>query len=370
MALLKIWMSRRTALAATVLASWPFQVSADSAFSPQRPIMLPSIRPATPRDVPGIVALLTQAALERRSLDRLLWRPAADAQTRVEGAVGAALEGTEAPARELWLIAERSSRIAGVTHAITVPVPPIYDGAEGPPGLLLDDCFVSADAPPGTAEALLVATEAALRSAGASNLIASCPVAGPLHRLYESRGYEPVTLYMARHRLSPNAVPLTARSASGEDVPAIVRLSAEHRRTLAEVNPRFWRIHPEADRRFDAWMRYSLTLKDRDMFVAAVAAEVHGYIIAQPCSPLLVPIAHEIGAIGVIDDFYDEDFGNVSALSNSGSSGEDLLEAAENALARRAVDSAIVVCPAAWPSKVSLLERRGYRTAKVWMVRR
>ena len=98
--------------------------------------MLPSIRPATPRDVPGIVALLTQAALERRSLDRLLWRPAADAQTRVEGAVGAALEGTEAPARELWLIAERSSPIAGVTHAITVPVPPIYDGAEGPPGIV------------------------------------------------------------------------------------------------------------------------------------------------------------------------------------------------------------------------------------------
>jgi hypothetical protein len=138
-------------------------------------------------------------------------------------------------------------------------------------------------------------------------------------------------------------------------VPGIVRLSAEHRRTLAEVNPRFWHIHPEADRRFDAWMRHSLTLKDRDMFVAAVAAEVQGYIIAQPCSPLLVPIAHEIAAIGIIDDFYDENFANVSALSSCGSSGEDLLAAAENAFARRAVDSAIVVCPAAWPSKVSLL---------------
>jgi hypothetical protein len=175
---------------------------------------------------------------------------------------------------------------------------------------------------------------------------------------------------MARHRLRPDAVPLTVRPASAEDVPGIVRLSAEHRRTLAEVNPRFWHIHPEADRRFDAWMRHSLTLKDRDMFVAAVAAEVQGYIIAQPCSPLLVPIAHEIAAIGIIDDFYDENFANVSALSSSGSSGEDLLAAAENAFARRAVDSAIVVCPAAWPSKVSLLVQRGYRTAKLWMVRR
>jgi hypothetical protein len=133
MALLKIWMSRPTALAATVLASWPFQASADPAFSPQRPIMPPSIRPAKPRDMAGIVALLTQAALERRSLDPLLWRLAADAQTRVERAVGAALKRTEAPAQELWLIAERSSRIVGVTHAILVPVPPIYDRAEGPP---------------------------------------------------------------------------------------------------------------------------------------------------------------------------------------------------------------------------------------------
>ena len=33
-------------------------------------------------------------------------------------------------------------------------------------------------------------------------------------------------------------------------------------------------------------------------------------------------------------------------------------------------DSALVVCPAAWPSKISLLERSGYRTAKLWMLRR
>jgi hypothetical protein len=263
-----------------------------------------------------------------------------------------------------------SSRIVGVTHAMMVPVPPIYDGSAGPPGLLLDDCFTSADAPSGTAEALLVATEAALRTAGAPRLIASCPAAGPLRSLYERHGYEPVTLYMVKHRFSPDALPRPVRPAGAEDVPGIVKLSAKHRKTLAELNPQFWHIHSEADTRFDAWMHRSLTLKDRDMLVAAVAREVHGYVIAQPYSPILVPTAHEIAGIGVIDDFYDEDFANISAVSGSGASGENLLAGAESAFARRAVDSALVVCPAAWSSKVSLLERRGYRTAKLWMLMR
>jgi hypothetical protein len=154
------------------------------------------------------------------------------------------------------------------------------------------------------------------------------------------------------------------RAAGADDVPGIVKLSAEHRKTLARVNPRFWHIHPEADTRFDAWMRRSLTLTDRDMLVAVAAGEVQGYIIAQPVAPLLVPAAHEIAGIGVIDDFYDVDFADV------GSGGRNLLSAAESAFARRAVDSALVVCPAAWSSKVALLERMGYRAAKLWMLKR
>ncbi|HEX5958861.1 MAG TPA: hypothetical protein VFY92_09430, partial [Hyphomicrobiaceae bacterium] len=134
-----------------------------------------------------------------------------------------------------------------------VPVPPIYIG--GGPGLLLDDCFISTGAPPGTVEALLVATETALTTAGAAALVASCPAAGPLRPLYERHGYEPVTLYMAKHGFSPGALPRGVRPAGAEDVPAIVKLSAEHRRTLAQVNSRFWHIHPEADSRFDGWMR-------------------------------------------------------------------------------------------------------------------
>ncbi len=332
--------------------------------------MPPSIRLATLKDLPAIVALLIQDAEARRSLDPVLWRVAGDASTRIENAVGPALNGSQAAARELWFVAEHAGRIVGVTHAMLVPVPPIYDGSAGPPGLLLDDCFISVDGPSGTAEALLAATEAALIAAGAPRLVVSCPAAGLLRPLYERHGYEPVTLYMAKHRLGPDARSSSVRTASAEDVPGIVRRSAQHRSMLARINRRFWHIHPEADRRFDAWMRRSLTLRDRDMLVSVEAGEVRGYVIAQPIAPLLVPAAHEIAAMGVIDDFYDEDLADISALPNGGSSAESLLAAAESAFARRAIDSALVVCPVGWASKIALLEQRGYQTAKLWMLKR
>src|SRR5262249_42069500 len=157
-------------------------------------------------------------------------------------------------------------------------------------------------------------------------------------------------------------------------VPGIVRLSADHRRTLAALNPRFWHIHAEADSRFDQWMRRSLTLADRDMLVAPTQASaqagmqgpaIQGYVIAQPCSPLLVPPVDDCAALGVIDDFYDQDSADVAAVTNDGASATDLLAAAEAAFARRRIDSALVVCPAAWSSKIEPLERRGYRTAKL-----
>jgi predicted N-acetyltransferase YhbS len=332
--------------------------------------MAPAIRPATPLDLSGIVALLTQDARERNALDPLLWRLATHASTRIEAAVGGALNASRAPAQEFWFVAEHAGQVVGATHAMLVPVPPIYDALAGSPGLLLDDCFVSAEASPGTAEALLAATEAALKAAGASLLVASCLASGPLRPLYERHGYEAVTLYMAKHGLSIDTPVPCVRPATVEDVPGIVARSAQHRRMLARINPRFWHIHPEADRRFDAWMRRSLTFGDRDMFVSVEAGEVHGYVIAQPVAPLLVPAAHEIAGIGIIDDFYDDDLADVATFSNGGSNAESLLAAAESAFARRAVDSALVVCPAAWPSKVALLERRAYRPAKLWMLKR
>lgn len=179
-------------LAATALATCSLQGSADLPSSALEPIVSLSIRPATPRDLSAIVALLIQDAHERRSGDPQLWRLAPDAPARVERAVGATLNRADMPAREQWLLAEHSRQIVGLVHAMIVPVPPIY-APPGAPGLFLDDCFTSADAPPGTAEALLVASEAVLRTEGAADLIVSCPAAGRLRPLYERHGYEPVT---------------------------------------------------------------------------------------------------------------------------------------------------------------------------------
>ena len=230
--------------------------------------------------------------------------------------------------------------------------------------------MVAPDAPPETADALLAATEAALREAGAGDLIASCPAAGPWRRVYERHGYDPVTLYMAKHGFGTQPEQPGVRAATPDDVPAIVRLSADHRRTLARLNLRFWRPHPEADGRFEQWMRYSLTLRDRAMLVAGATSAVHGYIIAQPASALLIPAPHDIAAIGTIDDFYDQDLADAAVSANDGATAAHLLAAAEAAFAQRGMQAALAVCPAAWTSKKALLERAGYRTAKLWMFKR
>jgi hypothetical protein len=314
--------------------------------------------------------LLIVDARQRSGLDPRLWPIARDARVRIDAAVQMAFGTVGLALNELWLLAEASGRIVGMAHAMFLPVPPIYRAAGGLPGLILDDCFTVADAPAGTMEALLRATEAELRAMGASRLVASCPVGGPWRTVFERAGYEPVTLYMGKHGFTDRALPAGVRPARLEDVPAIVSLSAFHRRTLAELNPRFWRIDPDADSRFEDWMRQSLTRDDRSMFVAEASGTVHGYIIAQPISPLLMPDAHDINAIGVVDDYYDRDFADVASITNGGTLAAGLLSAAESAFARRSYAAALVVCPAAWTGKVSLLEREGWHAAKLWMLKR
>jgi GNAT superfamily N-acetyltransferase len=325
-----------------------------------------SIRRATARDVSAMVGLLLMDGESRNRLDPALWPLAADAAAQIESGLDRGLAGSNPSSRELWLLAEASGRLVGITHSMIVPVPPVY-GVPASPGLLLDDCFTTPDAPPDTAEALLLATEDALRSAGAGDLIASHPERGPWRPLYDRHGYQPVTLYLAKHPFKAHDMPSGLRTALPGDLPGIVKLNAEHRATLAGLNPRFWPIRPDADSRFKTWMTHSLTLEDRDMLVAGRPGEMHGYAIAQPISRLLVPAAHDIAAVGVIDDFYDLDFAAVPTLANDGATAARLISAAESAFARRGFVTALVVCPAAWASKAELLKRQGYRTAKLWM---
>ena len=328
----------------------------------------PAMRFAVAHDIPRMTELLLQECGRRRSLDPALWAVAGDARASIERAITASLNPSAKALPEFWVLAEAAGQIVGLSHAVIVPPPPIY-AVEGRPGLILDDSFTLAEAPEGTSQELLAATEAALKDMGAAGLIASCLENGPWRALFTAAGYEPVTLYMSKHSFAARPAVPSTRPAGLDDVPAIIALSADHRATLQRLNSRFWTIHPEADQRFGGWMRYNLGLTDRDMIVAGPPSAISGYLIAQPITSLHVPAGHDVAPIGIIDDFYATDFAQVARLANGGRGAAGLLAAGERAFAARNVQAALVVCPAAWASKRALLTRAGYRTAKLWMLK-
>ena len=331
--------------------------------------MTRSIRSATPADLPRMVDLLMQDARRRHAADPILWALAGDAPAQIEKAVTIALTAEEQPFRQAWLVAVVGDALVGVIHAMHLPAPPIYAGRHGPPGLILPDSFVATDASEGTVEALVEAAEADLREAGARITLASFVTGEEWRSCFERRGYEPLTLYLARTGLGDAGAPAGVRSATEDDVPGIVARSAQNRAVLVGLDP-FWEAHPEADTRFERWMRRSLTLDDRDMLVTGPPNDLEGYVIAQPASRLHFPPAHDISGTGVIDDYYHPDYADPSALVDEGEGATALLGAAERAFADRGIGAAFIVCPAAWHSKIELLEGAGYEAAMVWSIKR
>jgi hypothetical protein len=120
-----------------------------------------------------LVELLLADARERRDLDAALWALADDAAAQIERALTFAMTAEAQPLRQFWLVAEAAGAIVGVVHAMALPVPPIYAGASGEPGLILPDSFVLPEAPDGTTEALVAAAEEVLRNDGARILLPS-----------------------------------------------------------------------------------------------------------------------------------------------------------------------------------------------------
>ena len=328
---------------------------------------MPVIRTATPQDSERMAELLASGARRRHALDPDLWALLPDARQVIEAAVVASLGPQDGPANTLWRLAEDAGALAGVSHAMVVPVPPIYDVGPAPPGLLLDDCIVAPDAPAGTADALVEATEAGLKDAGAGAMIAACEAGSPLRAVYERHGYAPVTLYLSKRGFHASTTPAGVRAARPDEAAAIGRLGARHRQTLAQLAPLFWQIHPDADRRWELFVRYMMTLADREVLVAEAAGALQGYVVPQPISPLLIPAGHDIGRVGVIDDYYALDFAETDTFAGDGGAAANLLAAAESSFAARGVAAALVVCPAAWTSKLALLERAGWQSAKLWM---
>jgi hypothetical protein len=118
------------------------------------------------------------------------------------------------------------------------------------------------------------------------------------------------------------------------------------------------------------WMNYSLTPDDRDMFVSKADGNTNGYAISQPATPLHFPMVHDISQTGIIDDYYHPDFKNPRKLEQNGTAASTLLHAAEAALGAQEDKAALIVCPAAWESKISVLEAAGYKNAITWFIKR
>lgn len=331
--------------------------------------MTQTIRTATPNDIPSVIELLMLDAQERYANDAILWKMADDAPAQIEKALTFALTAEQQPFRQIWQVADNGEKITGVIHSMLLPVPPIYAGSSGEPGLILPDSFVGPDAQSGTIDALLAAAEKALHEAGA-RITLSFYVAGEDWRtVFEAQGYKPLTLYLSRTGLRDQGTAADVRKATEEDLPGIVSRSAENRQVLFDIDP-FWEIHREADARFSAWMARSLTLWDRDMIVLGSPDDVVGYVIAQPASRLHVPPAHDITGTGVIDDYYHPELANSAALNEGSEGATTLLRAAEAAFATRGIGTVFVVCPAGWASKVEMLEAAGYETAMTWSIKR
>lgn len=328
-----------------------------------------TIRPAEPADIDKVADLLLADAEARYAADPGLWKLDRAARDKTCSTIRTAMEAEKAPFRQQWLIAEAGGRPVGVTHSILLPVPPIYAGEYGPPGLIMEDCFIAPDAPAGTRRDLLKAAEADLIGAGALILLASSVDGGAWEAEYDGQGYSPLTMYFAKTGLTHQSTFAQVRQATGDDVPGIVAASAVHRRILDDLHHLFWKPHNDADARFGGWMTRSLTLEDRDMFVSEGNGGITGYAISHPATPLHFPTPHDISGVGVIDDFFHEATEDLGNLGASGPKAMALFSAAEAARARRGDHSVLVVCPASWQSKILMLKQLGYRNAITWHIR-
>ena len=320
------------------------------------------IRSATHGDLPAIAALLLQDAAERAASDGDLWPVATGAAQRVAQAFSGELD--EGPVR--WLVAEAGGAVEGVARFGVIPCPPIYHLAGGLAFVLYDDTFVSRSAPADALASLIAAAERAGDAMGAVISIAACaPFQREKHRALESARYDVVTHYLVKHRLANAAPPAHVRAATAADVPAIVAMGAASQEALFQANAQMWTPHPQARARFGAWMHYALTLPDRRIFVFG-EGEPTGFAIAQPTSPLHLPLTSQPDHVGLIDDFWAPEF----APAPGGPTGaRDLLTAAELEFIARRRASIMTICPAGWRSKQEALRARGYRDGNAWMLK-
>lgn len=325
-----------------------------------------NVRLATAADKSSIKALLLQDAHIRGKLDKGLWYVPLDADQRIEASLSTIDSPQSGPILHHWIVAEWTGAIVAVTHAVNLPPPPIYDQGGRTAGVILDDSHFGEDS--AISSTLLARTEQALLDAGARLTVAASPANWRSRTDFlQSSGYEPTTYFLTKTSLEPTENTEAVRRAIADDIPEIVRISAQHRVQLEIANPQFWRIHPEANARFGAWMAKSVTLTDRAVFVAGSEGRLSGYIIAQPGSPVNLPAPHDISKTGFVDDFWSDGF--VSADRVGSGEPAALLAAAEGHFQKRGIRTALIVSPVRLAAKLNFLKSSGYREANLWLVK-
>ncbi len=305
------------------------------------------VRIATPHDVPAIVAVVSANA-------------SPDFANKI-------LHDVDTPQGQFhWVVAENAAGVTAAAHIVVMPPPPIYDLDGGVAGIVLGHWSAHNEGP---GDALAAALESHLREQGVAMLVIACRADQDAARAaVVARGFRATTNFMLKTTLAPGeSAPI--RGAGEHDVPDLVAFNREARQRLHEANPEFWRSHPDADARFGLWMKFSLTMRDRSMFVSHHAGRATGFIIAQPASPVPLSIA-AADNVGVIDDFHCATFGrSLDHGTHDGVAGS-LLTAAESDFIRRGKSTAMAVCPVAWKSKSDLLTGAGYVTQFTWFTKK
>jgi hypothetical protein len=157
------------------------------------------------------------------------------------------------------------------------------------------------------------------------------------------------------------------RAANADDVPTIVIMGARSQQELLRADARMWAPHPEAPTRFGLWMDYSLKLPDRCIFISA-ERNPKGFVIAQPASPFHMPLTSPSDHVGMIDDFWADEFA-ANCDWKPETTARDLLFSAEQEFTRRKRTTAMVICAAAWPNKNDFLRASGYRAENAWLLK-
>ncbi|HEX3674027.1 MAG TPA: hypothetical protein VHU87_07110 [Rhizomicrobium sp.] len=323
------------------------------------------VRRASHGDTGDVVRLVLDDARKRERFDPLLWRVADDAHSRVE--ISVSRDAAQGGGPFHWFLAEDGETLAGIAHVAIIPCPPVY-ALSGVAGVLLDETFVTPAAH--TMDAMLAAVEAEIEKKGAVIFLAACAEADDAKiQALENRGYRATTSYFARHSLQASSPPSHVRRAAAGDLGGMARLGRMSRDRHREANRVMWHPHPDADARFAYWMKQSLDLADRSIFVTENAATLSGFVVAQPASPLQIALATDPAPIGLIDDFCAMEFAASLDGRIAGGVARDLLLAAEADFVSRAKPSAMAICPTGWTAKASLLRSCGYRIANHWFFR-